>query len=114
MSAPKYRNVKTVVDGIQFDSKAEAARYRSLRLLEQAGAITDLRLQVKFELVPSVRLFGALRATPALRYVADFVYQGPGGKTVVEDVKGMLTPVYRIKRHLMKHVFNIDIVEIRA
>jgi hypothetical protein len=114
MRASKYRNKKTVVNGITFDSQAEARRYLALRQLEQDRVISNLRLQVKFELVPAVRLLGNLRATPALRYVADFVYTDSGGKTVVEDVKGVITPVYRIKRHLMKHVFNIDIVEIKA
>lgn len=112
MRTPKFRNVKTLVDGIPFDSRAEARRFRALVAMEQAGFITNLRRQVKFELVPSVRLFGSKRATPALRYIADFVYERDG-KTVVEDVKGVLTPVYKIKRHLMKYVFNIDILETR-
>jgi hypothetical protein len=44
----KYGAVKTEVDGIMFDSKREASRYQELRLLEQAGEITNLRLQVPF------------------------------------------------------------------
>ncbi|WP_416330384.1 DUF1064 domain-containing protein, partial [[Clostridium] innocuum] len=48
----KYGAVKTEVDGIMFDSKREASRYQELRLLEQAGEITNLRLQVPFELIP--------------------------------------------------------------
>jgi hypothetical protein len=106
----KFHNVKMVVGGITFDSRAEARRYLVLVEMEQAGEITNLRRQVKFELIPSVRILGSKRATPALRYVADFVYD-QGGKTIVEDVKGLLTPVYKIKRHLMKHIFNIDILE---
>jgi hypothetical protein len=115
MRAPKYRNVKTIADGIPFDSRAEARRYRTLVAMEQAGAITNLRRQVKFQLIPSVRFFGSSRATPALRYVADFVYDHEG-RTVVEDVKSPVTrklPAYRIKRHLMKYLFNIDILETR-
>lgn len=114
MRSAKYKNVRTEVNGIRFDSQAEARRYLQLRLLLQDGAISDLRLQVKFELVPSVRFLGSRRLTPAVRYVADFVYDGPDGVQVVEDVKGMVTPVYRLKRHLMKHIHNIDITEIRA
>lgn len=114
MRRPKYLNRKTVVDGVSFDSRAEARRWHELQLLMRAGEIRALRRQVSFELVPSVRLLGSVRATPAVRYVADFVYTDANGRTVVEDVKGVLTPVYRLKRHLMKHVFNIDIVEIRS
>jgi hypothetical protein len=106
----KFHNVKTVIGGIPFDSRAEARRYLVLVEMEQTGEITNLRRQVKFELVPPVRILGSRRATPALRYIADFVYE-VDGKTVVEDVKGILTPVYKIKRHLMKYVFNIDILE---
>lgn len=109
---PKYRNEKTDVDGIRFDSRAEAARWVQLVRMQQAGEIADLRRQVTFELVPSVKFFGAKRATPAIRYVADFGYTDVRANLpVIEDVKGMLTRVYKIKRHLMKHLFNIDIVE---
>lgn len=52
-------------------------------------------------------------ARPPLRYVADFVWE-EGGKTVVADVKGVAVDVYKVKRHLMKAVHGIDILEIRA
>lgn len=114
MRASKYANRKTVVDGITFDSQAEARRWEVLRALEARGKITDLRRQVAFELVPPVKFFGSKRATPALRYVADFGYTDVAtGRAVVEDVKGVLTRVYKIKKHLMKHLFNIDILETR-
>ena len=67
MRQPKYFNHKTVVDGVSFDSRAEARRWHELLLLMRAGEIRALRRQVSFELVPSVRLLGQLRATPALR-----------------------------------------------
>lgn len=108
----KYRAVRTTVDGITFDSKAEAARYQILRLLEKAGEIEQLERQKVFELAPSVKYEGAKRATPALRYIADFSYlEWIGGKKlrVTEDCKGMLTPAFKIKRHLMKHLFAIDV-----
>lgn len=111
---PKYYNRKTVVNGIAFDSQAEARRWGQLLQLQEAGRIAELRRQVSFELVPSVRLLGSKRATPALRYVADFAYTDTAsGRAVVEDVKGLLTPAYRIKRHLMKFVLGIDILETR-
>ena len=104
----KYMAKKTYVDGICFASKKEAARYVDLKRIESAGYISNLRLQVKFELAPSVVLNG--RKRPPIRYIADFVYDKSGSQ-IVEDVKGILTPIYRLKKHLMKSVHGIDIVE---
>lgn len=107
----KYNNVKTVVDGIEFDSKREARRYFDLKLLQQAGKIRGFELQKRFELAPAVKLDG--RTKPALRYIADFYYVDvKTGQPVIEDVKGVKTDVYRIKKHLMKSVLNLEIVEI--
>ena len=105
----KYRNRKTEVDGILFDSRREAARYGQLQLLIKAGKISDLRLQVKFELAPAVVIKG--RKRPSLKYIADFAYF-EAGRLIVEDVKGVITEGYRIKRHLMKAVHNIDVQEV--
>lgn len=105
----KYGNKKTEVDGITFDSKAEARRYGQLKLLERAGAIQGLTLQPVFVLIPSVTVQG--RKRPAIKYKADFQYI-EGEKRVVEDVKGVRTPVYNLKRHLMKYVHGIDIKEV--
>lgn len=107
----KYRNQRVEIDGMKFDSKAEARRYAELRTLERAGLIRDLKRQVSFELAPGVKLRGQKRASPPLRYVADFIYQ-EAGALVVEDVKGTITEGYRIKRHLLKAVHGIDIVEV--
>lgn len=110
----KYRNTPVVVDGIRFSSTAEAGRYRVLALKEKAGEIVDLRCQVAIELAPAVRLPGAERKTPALRYVADFAYRDWMGRHIYEDVKGApLTAAYKIKRHLLA-VRGIYIVEIRS
>lgn len=112
-SLSKYRAKPTVINGIKFASQAEAARYRRLLWLQGEGQITGLELQPAFVLVPGVRLLGSKRKTPALRYVADFRYTvAATGKVVIEDVKGFLTPVYKLKRHLMKALLNIDIEEV--
>ena len=103
----KYSNVKVKTDDGKFDSKKELARFRQLQMMEKAGAITGLKRQVPFELVPAVKLNG--KQKPAMKYVADFVYDEMG-KTVVEDSKGMITDVFRIKQHLMKHVHGIEII----
>lgn len=108
----KYRAVRTTVDGITFDSKAEAARYLDLRLLEKAGLIEGLERQRTFELAPSVKYEGAKRASPPLRYTADFSYlEWVGAKKVrvIEDTKGVLTTAFKIKRHLMKAQFGIEV-----
>lgn len=106
----KYGNRKTEVDGIVFDSTREARRYRSLKLMETRKEISGLRLQVVYELVPGAILGG--RKRPPVRYVADFVYRTPDGVVHVEDAKGCLTSVYKLKRHLMKAVHGIDIEEV--
>lgn len=103
----KYKNRKTVVDGITFDSKREAERYKELCLLERGGLITDLRLQVPFELIPKQS------GERAVKYVADFVYREQGD-TIVEDVKSPAsrTPLYTIKRKLMLERHGIRIREV--
>ncbi|WP_038796012.1 DUF1064 domain-containing protein [Burkholderia pseudomallei] len=106
----KYRNTKCEHDGIRFDSKRERSRWFELIKQQDVGLISGLRRQVVFELAPGVVI--ASRKRPALRYIADFVYTRDGVQ-VVEDVKGAITGEYRIKRHLMKSVHDIDISEIK-
>lgn len=108
----KYGNQPTSVQGIEFDSKAEARRYIALQAMEKAGEISDLQRQVVFELAPSVTVAG--RKRPPLRYLADFTYRAKDGTLTVEDVKGAVTDAYRIKRHLMAAVHGIEVKEIRS
>ena len=108
MKKLKYNNKKTIVDGITFDSKKEAARYSQLKLLERANKISDLKLQVMFTLAPSVKV--QKRKRPPLVYIADFVYTENNSK-VVEDCKGVRTEGYRIKRHLLMATHGIEILE---
>jgi hypothetical protein len=98
----KYGNTFTWVDGIRFHSKKEAARYEVLRAEEAANLILHLKLQPSFP----IRIGGYL----ICRYIADFQYVRDG-VTIVEDVKGRLTDVYKLKRKLMKACYNIDILE---
>ena len=106
----KYRNRKTVVDGIEFDSKKEADRWIILRILETTGEISDLRRQVKFLLNKGERWSNGKKHRD-IYYIADFVYVD-GGKTIVEDVKGFKTPVYLLKKELMKSIHGIEISEV--
>ena len=104
--ASKYNNTKIRVDGRLFDSKAEAARWQELQLLERAGEITELERQVEYELVPKQK------GERAVKYIADFRYKDHEGNTVVEDTKGVKTPVYILKRKLMLRVHGIRIREV--
>lgn len=79
-------------------------------LLERAGAIQNLRRQVKYELIPSQRIAGKV-VERACTYTADFVYQ-ENGQDVVEDTKGFKTPEYIIKRKLMLWRYGIRIREV--
>lgn len=111
--APKYGNKKVVHDGITFDSKKELARWLVLQELDQHCKISQLRRQVAFVLAPAVKLEG--RTKPSIRYWADFTYFDADGNQVVEDIKSKPTrtlPAYRIKKHLMKSVLNLEIKEI--
>ena len=103
----KYGKIKFTVDGITFASKAEARRYGELKLLVRAGEIQNLELQPKFALV-------GIGATKICQYRADFAYQHTNGPLVVEDVKGMKTPVYRLKAKLFRDNFGFSITEVPA
>ena len=108
----KYNSRKTVIDGITFDSKKEAKRYIELKNKQEEGEISDLRLQVPFELVPSftIEIDGKKRKRRNIRYIADFVYYEDGQK-VVEDVKGRKTDIYKLKKKLFEYKYNVTIKE---
>lgn len=101
----KYHNRKVIVDdGIKFDSLKEAKRYKELKILEKADEITELRLQVPFELQPSFKKNG--KTIRKIEYIADFVYyDNKLQKYVVEDVKGYKTDVYKLKKKLFEYKY---------
>lgn len=110
----KYRNTKVEVDGIVHDSGKEARRWAVLQQQVAAGEITDLKRQQSFVLAPAVRLAGEPRKKPALRYFSDFTYLRDA-VLIVEDTKSRPTrklAAYRIKKHLMATVHNIQIKEV--
>lgn len=98
----KYRAKKTIVDGVTFASKRESKRYGQLKIMERAGLISDLRLQVKYPILVNGILI--------CHYVADFTYTEKG-KVVDEDSKGFKTPIYRLKKKLMMACYGIEILE---
>ena len=109
----KYGNVKTEIGGIKFDSKAEAKRWTYLAMLQNAKEIKDLELQVPYELIPRQTSSNG-KIVRSCSYIADFRYRAKDGRIVVEDVKGAVTPEFRIKRKLMLQVHGVDIVEIKS
>jgi hypothetical protein len=106
----KYHNIKTVVDGMKFDSKAEANRYCELKLLQRAGKIQSLKLQPRYLIQEKFKYGG--KTELKIEYVADFEYV-ENGQVVVEDVKGMKTAVYKLKRKLFLYNYNtVDFREV--
>lgn len=102
----KYHAKPTTVDGIRFDSGAEARRYGQLKLLERAGKITDLELQPRFVCFINGKIVCV--------YIADFAYF-EGNHRKVEDVKGMRTEVYKLKKKLVEAIYpHVQIDEVKA
>ena len=96
--APKEQRT---IDGICFGSRAEAARYCELKMQERDGKILRLELQVVFQLQAGIK------------YIADFTYRREGEcADTIEDVKGMKTVVYRLKKKLFEAFIGVPITEI--
>jgi hypothetical protein len=96
----KYFAKKTEYDGIVFDSKLEAARYKILKGYQEAGEITDLEVQVDFPCVITVEG----EDKKICSYVADFRYKRDG-EVVVEDTKGIITQVFTLKKKLVEALY---------
>ena len=105
----KYHAVRTEVDGIGFASKREAQRYVELKLLEKAGEITELELQPSYPLLAVAPLGGMVQVG---KYIADFRYLTRDADVVVEDVKGVKTPVYNLKKKIVRANYGVQIVEV--
>ncbi len=101
--ANKFGAVKTTVDGITFDSKREAVRYGELKLLARGGVIRNLELQPSFTFHHNGKKI--------FTYRADFAYF-EGERRTLEDVKGVRTPVYKLKKKLVEAHWNVTIVEV--
>ena len=119
----KYGARKVTKNGLIYDSKKEARRAGILEALEKAGAITNLRRQVKYVLIPTQREPDTIGPKGGRKpgkvielecyYLADFVYTITAtGETVIEDTKGIRTKEYIIKRKLMLERYGIRIKEL--
>ena len=106
----KYRNVRCEVDGLKFDSKAEARRWQELRLLERAGKIDALERQVRFPLNADVT------GIQVGQFVADFDYWDlEKNERVTEDVKGLVTELarWKLKHFRAQYGREVQIVRMR-
>lgn len=104
----KYHNIKVELDGVRFDSKKEAQRYQELLIMEKANLIVNLTIHPEFKI--------EMNKHKICKYIADFSYLQyniPNDtKFIVEDVKGVKTSVYRLKKKLMLACLGIEIREI--
>jgi hypothetical protein len=139
MTPNKYHAKKTKIDGILFDSHAEALRYAELKLMKQAGIVKEIECQPEFELQESYRkccgtrwvqgtLFGIIFAragdgilankknlcpqcgkkmllTKSIVYRADFRITYADGHQEIEDIKGMETALFKLKRKLFEYKY---------
>lgn len=108
----KYNAKAVVIEGRRFDSKSEGRRYLQLKAMEQAGEISDLKLQTEFEIFPAQEVCG--KKIRACFYRCDFDYIDKDGQRVIEDVKSSATctPEYKIKAKGMAFFHGIVIREI--
>lgn len=100
----KYGNKITYVGSTRFDSKREAERFKDLDILYKANVISHLKLQPSFKI--------EVKGQKICTYKADFSYLDEKGREIIEDVKGVKTPVYRIKKKLVEAIFDVKITEV--
>ena len=106
----KYKNRKTLVDGIYFDSKKEAEHYLILKSLEKNGMIKDLEIQKEFELIP--KYHNGEKNIRKTVYRADFVYKNKNDELIVVDIKGYRTEIYKLKKKLFEYNYKMRITEL--
>ena len=96
----KYRNIRTMTDGISFASKKESKRYCELKVLKQCGEVQYFLRQVPFHLPGNVK------------YLCDFYVVWKNGSIGIEDVKGKKTQTYIMKKKMVEALYPIKIVEL--
>jgi hypothetical protein len=104
MVTPKYHNIKTVIDGIKFDSVKESKRYAYLNLLKRAGEIKSVEHHKKYVLLESFTNAQGIHRSP-ISYTPDFVVTRNDGTIYAEDIKGaeeIITDLFSIKRKLFE------------
>ena len=96
----KFNAKRTEIENIKFSSKKEAMRFLGLQQLQKAGEIVFFLRQVPFHLAGGIK------------YVCDFVVFWADGHVSVEDVKGMKTDMYKVKKKLVEDTYPINITEV--
>jgi len=99
----KYKAKKVVFDGIKFDSLKECARYKQLMILQKAGSVIKIELQPRYDIIINSKFCGF--------YKADFKVYYSDGRIDLEDVKGIKTTVYNLKKKIVEAMYNIKIIE---
>lgn len=99
----KYNNIKTVVDGVEFDSIKEAEYYQKLKILKRIGEIKDFGLQPRYELQPTFKKNEVTHRS--ITYIADFIITNNDGTTDIIDIKGVETQVFKIKQKLFEYKY---------
>lgn len=100
----KYKNKKTVIDGITFDSKIEGRYYLYFRELEKQGEISELKLQVPYPII--------IEDKKICKYLADFTYKDSAGFLHIIDIKSPATAkdrTFRLKKKLVEAIYDIKI-----
>lgn len=106
----KHRAKKAVYDGIMFDSGAELDRYKQLKHLEKSGVISGLKVhskEITYRLMDAFKyknFGGKIKTQRAIDYTPDFVYT-QDGKLVAEDVKGFVTPDFKLKAKMFRQSY---------
>ena len=108
----KYKNRRMEVDGISFDSVLEAQHYQFLKGQKLAGLIIDFECQVRFPITDEIKNDDGSLFAKKIDYIADFVVVHLDGSKEVIDTKGMILPLYELKRSIMYHRHGIKITEI--
>jgi len=109
----KYRNRKTTLDGMTFDSAKEARRWQELKLLEAAGEIRRLRRQPRYSLFALPHAPGASAIVG--HFTPDFGYVTRDGLAVIEDVKSPITrkeTAYRLRKKLFEANYGVTVTEV--
>ena len=88
-------------DNITFSSKAEAKRYQQLKFLKGDGKVKFFLRQTPFHLPGGIK------------YLCDFFVFWQNGEITIEDVKGVRTQVYIMKKKQVEELYGVKITEIK-
>lgn len=107
---PKYRNKKVTVDGITFDSKAEASYYKQLLILQKSGEVHSFEMQKKYTLIDKFKHPTTGKTVRSISYIPDFVVRYADGTQKVIDVKGFETKTFKLKAKMFMARYQIPLI----